>query len=174
MPVWGQILLATAAILVALGTIWQKLIRPGIKLATNAEEMVPLIQELTRVFRDNPNAFSVLDDIAREFRADSGSTLRDVVNRLEDSALANERASEVLKVGVEATKQLAQQDRDQMQRLLISMDRLATKIDRQELARLKVADDLAKTRQRADEIVTQDGEPGEAADAAAQTPDEQP
>jgi hypothetical protein len=173
-PPWASFVLAAAAVVLALGTLWTKVFRPGMKLANNAETMLPLLVELTAVFRDTPDAFKILDEIVAEFRTDSGSSLRDVVNRLDKAAVDNANAAALLAVGVEAAKQLAERDRQEVQRLLVLLDRLSIKVDGA-LAQIQkvqdqqnhVAADLADSHRRADQIPP--GTPGAAADAASQT-----
>lgn len=163
MPVWTQYILGIAGLLIAIGVIWTKAIRPAAKLVTSAEEMLPMMRELTAAFRGTPHAFDVLDEIVAQFRTDSGSSLRDVVNRLEQGTLS-------LKQGAETVKELAEQDREHLQRLIILLDRLTVRVDdssargaRMELAAGVVAKDLADAHKRAD---ASEGEPGAAADAA--------
>lgn len=122
-----------------------------------------MMRELTAAFRGTPHAFDVLDEIVAQFRTDSGSSLRDVVNRLEQGTLT-------LQQGAETVKQLAEQDREHLQRLIILLDRLTVRVDdssargaRMELAAGVVAKDLADAHKRAD---ASEGEPGTAADAA--------
>lgn len=193
MPVWVQIVGAITAVVALLAGLWSKVLRPGAGLVSSTEEMLPLLRELTSVFRGNPGVFSVLNQIASQFRSDSGSTLRDVVNRLEAAAVENRAAGEALKVGVEATKLLAERDRHQIERLMVELDRLAVKLERVaqsgqriETARAQVAtdlsareqkldaatsgvaNDLAESQQRAQDVgITGGSGPGAAADAAA-------
>lgn len=173
MPTWAQVLIAAAAVVTAIGVLWSKVLRPGMKAASAAEEMLPLLRDLTRVFRGTPGVFEVLDQIVAQFRTDSGSSLRDVVNRLEVAADDSREAGETLKVGVEAARILADRDRQQLDRLIILIDRLTIRVDlisasgqRIEAANSAVADDLAAAHQRADNTI---GDPGAAADAASQT-----
>ena len=191
MPVWGQVILGASAIVTAIGILWSRVFRPGMRAASAAEEMLPLLRELTKVFRDSPDSFTVLHEIAGQFRTDSGSSLRDVVNRLEAAAIENQRAAAELKVGVESSRILAERDRGQVDHLLILLDRLTIRVDdvsasgaRIELDRAVVAeglaareamvdaasagvaDDLAAAHLRADAAA---GDAGSAADAAAQT-----
>lgn len=163
MPVWTQYILGIAGLLIAIGVIWTKAIRPAAKLVTSAEEMLPMMRELTAAFRGTPHAFDVLDEIVAQFRTDSGSSLRDVVNRLEQGTLS-------LRQGAETVKQLAEQDREHLQRLIILLDRLTIRVDASSATGLRieqaagvVADDLAEAHRRAD---ANQGEPGAAADAA--------
>lgn len=167
MPLWLQVILGASALVVAIHTLWTRLLKPTAKLITTTEEMLPLLRELTDTFHGTPHAFDVLDQIVAQFRTDSGSSLRDVVNRLEEGA-------NVLKLGLETAKQLAEQDRAQLQKLIVLLDRVTIKVDaasaattRIESAALSVADDLAAAHKRADD--THHSEPaGTAADAAAQ------
>jgi len=187
LPVWAQWIIGAAALAIACGVLWSKVFKPMVKFAADAEEMLPLLRELTATFRDTPHAFAVLDEIITEFRSDSGSTLKDALNRLEAAAednariaQANTAQAQLLAVGVEAAKQLAERDRQEVQRLFIMLDRLTTQTNRNfegiagiQAAAGHVADDLAASHQRATDV-GQDALPGEAADAASQTPPELP
>jgi cytochrome P450 len=51
----AQIILATAALLLALGVIWNKLLRPLWHLARNAAELVTLLNEMIQEHRDQRN-----------------------------------------------------------------------------------------------------------------------
>lgn len=167
--------------MIALGVLWTKAIRPLslflYKFIQAQQEMLPLLQNLTEVFKDNPNAFNVLDEIVAQFRTDSGSSLRDAVNRIEEASkaaklVADEAriAAEELKIGVAATKQLTEMDRAERREQMLKLDRVseivrtsaATGI-RMETAQSGVASDLAAAHKRAD---ANQGEPGAAADAA--------
>lgn len=60
-----DIIVGIAAALTALGVIWRKGLRPIINAAHRTEEALPVIL-----------------DIAREFRGNNGSTLRDVIDHI--------------------------------------------------------------------------------------------
>jgi hypothetical protein len=169
---WVTFILGGSALLLAVGVIWNKLVKPLAKMIALSEKMLPLLAVLTEVFKDNPNALKVLYEIADQFKADSGSTLRDVVNRLEAAARKQEANADGLRVGVETVKQVAGLDRERVERLTLALDRVSTKLDgavgtvnRIELHASGVADDLAAAHKRADEVVSSDA--GSAADAAA-------
>lgn len=136
MPIWIQYILAAAALLAAIGVIWTKGIKPLFDALKLSQEMLPLLKQLTIEFKDTPQAFKVLDEIVGQFRTDSGSSLRDVVDRLEAAALENRNViaenrqmAESLKVGVEASRLLAERDREQVSNLIMVLDRLAVKVD---------------------------------------------
>lgn len=181
MPAWTQYILGTAALLIALGVLWTKAIKPlGLfiyKFVKAQQEMLPLLQALTKEFKDSPNVFSVLDEMAAQFRTDSGSSLRDAVNRIEElsqdaKVVAQEAkvAAEELKIGVAATKQLTEMDRAERREQMLKLDRVSQIVQaaaatglRVETAQTGVASDLAEAHRRAD---ANQGEPGAAADAA--------
>jgi hypothetical protein len=173
MPVWAQYIIGASALVLAIGVLWSKVVRPLARMVSLAEEMLPLLARLTEVFKDNPNAFRVLGEIVSQFGTNSGSSLRDVVNRLETAAQASAAAAEVLKVDVAASKQLAEMDRATVRRVEVFLDHLSRKVEegaatgmRIEKAASGVAEDLAAAHKRADEAG--EGEAGAAADAAAQ------
>jgi hypothetical protein len=74
-----------AAFVVAAGIIWTKLLRPAARLIVLGESLLPLLQNMVEHLGHTSEPFSVLNEIVAEFRTDSGSSLRDVVNRLEQS-----------------------------------------------------------------------------------------
>ena len=191
-PGWIQLIIAAAALVTALGVLFQKVVRPGVKAASTAEEMLPLLRELTVTFKDTPNAFKVLYAMAGQFKTDSGSSLRDVVNRLEDASTDAKNIINQLRVDVASDRQLDERDRQELRAMLLSMDRLATQVavlitsgirveeDRVLVAEAltlreqvtdkaiaSVASDLAASKKRADD--TPEGEAGAAADAASQS-----
>jgi hypothetical protein len=173
MPRWLEYILWAAALLTAVTLIWTRVVRPVAKLITVTTEMLPLLNEFVQVFRDSPGTFKVLDDIAAQFKTDSGSSLRDVVDRLDLAAKENRIAAEFLKVGVETQKQLAEQDRATLQRTLVLLDRLGVKLETtSEITKgivrdaESVAADLAESHKRADDA---GNEHGAAADAAVKS-----
>lgn len=171
---WLQVVIGVAAALTATVTIWRTLIKPMAELIVLQQRALPMLRDLTQVFATVPKPFDVLAEIVAEFRTDSGSSLRDVVNRLDAAASANAAAAEILKVQVEAARQLAVQDREQTTRLIVLIDRVTTKVDagnasgvRMEAGAAVVAQDLADRHTRADAVG--EGHPGEAADAAVRS-----
>jgi hypothetical protein len=173
----GYIVLA-GAVFTALGFLWKKVIKPLAKFITEADQMLPLLVALNETFKNNPTAFAVINEIAAQFRTDSGSSLRDAVDGLvvsaaknETAAAVNKAASEQLKIGVEAQRLLDVEDRELLRNLMLQLDRLKTKVtaaaatgDRMEEHAGHVADDLAESRKRAN--ATDSNEAGAAADAA--------
>lgn len=179
MPVWAQIILGTAAVVTAIGVLWTKGIRPLVKGAVAAERTLPVLMALTDTFHGDPNVFKVLQEIAAQFRTDSGSTLRDVVNRLEAIAESSQKAIEELTAEVEqrrsasttayeASRMLAAEDRQQIARLVIALKSIDSKQDAAAIAAAVVATDLEAGHLRAEAIDT--GASGDAADAAATRP----
>lgn len=144
-PGWITYGIALGGLIVAIGTAWTKVLNPIRKFANRVEAMYPLLVVLTDTFKDTPHAFKVLDEIVIQFRTDSGSSLRDVVNRLEAMGEANARqvektkaAADMLAIGVEAARMLAVRDREELSRLLLQQDRSASKID----AAMRTLDEL--------------------------------
>lgn len=189
MPVWGQVVLSVAAVCGAVVYLWSKVLRPGAQLISTMDRLLPVAKELAEQFHDAPEAFKTLREIAVQFKADSGTSLRDVINRLEVAANENRASAEVLKVNVEAARQLAEQDRQQLAALIAKLDLANSKIDqavdiRDSIAanlethlvdegagRAAIAADLEASHLRA-EAHPVDSESGAAADAAMRRPDE--
>jgi hypothetical protein len=194
MPGWVQAVLSAAALVTAAGVLWQKVLRPLVRAAATGEVMLPILQELTVKFRDVPGIFDILKDMASQFRTDSGSSLRDVVNALEASleqvqaaiekaehrALA---AAQFLQVGLDVDRKMDERDREQLSRMVRELDRVVDRLVRLEAGAGVVAEnlavaqsavegvaaDLAAAHDRADETA---GPAGAAADAASKTEDE--
>lgn len=165
MPTWAQVVLALAALVTAIGVLWTKVLRPGAKLISTTEEMLPLLRTLTTTFRDTPASLLVLRDIANQFSTDSGSSLRDVVNRLEATSVETKsllemaarelrQSDEALKVGVETTKQLAAIDRESQRQLMLEVSRLTTQISEISatgiIDRAQIASNLKDREQKVD------------------------
>lgn len=159
MPVWTQYIIGIAALLVAIGVIWKKFLSPAARLVTTLEKALPLMTVLVEEFKDVPHIFKILKEIVAQVRTDSGSTLKDTVNRIDQLSQTAAQAAEALKIGVEARKLLDEQDRARIDRLIVGLDRI-------ERHASDVAKDLADSHKRAD--AESSGVAGSAADAAAQ------
>lgn len=83
--------------------------------------------------------------------------------RMDEASVEARHAARVLATNVEVTKMLAQQDRDQLARLVRLLDRLDDKVSAGNIAAEEVAHDLAASHARADAA---GGPHGAAADAA--------
>lgn len=166
MPQWATTILWIAAVITAVGVIWVKLIRPLAKLITLITQALPLLEVINTTFKDNPDAFNVLAEIAAQFRTDNGSSLKDAVNRIEavgkeaQAVAGNAKAAaEELKVGVKARELLAEQDRKEIRELMLKLDRVSVKVTdgaatglRIESAASAVANDLEAAHKRADDM----------------------
>lgn len=174
--VW-QVILAAGAAMVTVAALWRKVLRPIVRFLATADQLLPLLVDLQAQLGGTPGAFTILKEIVGQLRTDSGSSLRDIVNRLDEAARLNATAAEVLKVNVEVVKELAREDRElarndrQLLADLIAMVRAggATGLRIEEAAG-HVAEDLAERYQRADDIHPSEA-PGVAADAASRPPD---
>jgi hypothetical protein len=91
MPEWVTWIGGAAAFVLAVGVIWGKVIKPGASLISLLDDLIPLAQELVRQFENAPQAFKTLAVIAREFEANAGKSLRDVINRLEETGFEDRK-----------------------------------------------------------------------------------
>ncbi len=189
MPTWVTIILLTSAVITALGVLWAKALKPAALTISAASEMVPLARRLVELFGSDPTLFDVIHDFAAQFRNNNGSSMRDVVDRLEKLALGAEaRASklehdlvtasatakataDVLKVNVEAAKQLAEHDRRRISELLMLLGRVSANVDTSKVDVKTIAQDLESGHERAE--AHQEHEPGSAADAFSKREQEQ-
>jgi len=159
------VIIGIGAVVGALSVIWKKAIQPTANFITLVGELKPLLEELTEVFKDNPNGFKILDEIQSQFRTNDGSSLRDQIDGLTAAARLNAAAAEKaaaiadsLRVEAAAQVKLGIRDREVMQELTLKLDRVI------EAAKI-VAHDLKDSHARADAVT---GDPGAAADAAVQ------
>lgn len=152
-----------------IGTIafWIKVLRPVIRAIVLLKEVEPALKEV-------PGVLERLDEIVGEFHTNAGSSMRDAIDKLVDAADDSRITAKEVRIGAESARQLALDDRTQLSRLLGELRQLATTVtagaegvDRLEVGAGIIADDLADSHRRADEV--EDGTPGEAADAHARS-----
>ncbi len=181
MPTWVTIILITSAVVTALGVLWTKALKPAALTISEAAETVPLLRRLVDLFGSDPSLFDVIHAFAAQFRNNNGSSMRDVVDRLEKHAVnAEARASklehdlelatstakataDVLRVNVEAAKQLAAHDRIRISELLVLLGRVSATGDANKISVQAISDDLQAGHERAESH--EEHEPGSAADA---------
>lgn len=128
MPAVLQIGLWIAAGLTAVGVIYLKGIRPLAKFITETERTVPVLRDVTEKLR-SPEIIDVIVEMAKQFQTNSGSSLRDVVNRLEVSINESNSVTEILRVTVEANHQAQEEDRAQIALLLEMLNHLQMQAD---------------------------------------------
>lgn len=185
-PVPLQWIGAITAAFVALGAFWAKVIRPSAKLVTEIDRSLPVMRALTDKLQDT-NVIDVIVSIANQFKTDSGSSLRDVVNRLEDAAIENKLSVDdakavvdVVRIAQEANRLLTEGDRVQIARLVVLLDALQVQIAEHSIKILGaatiaanlaagVASDLKDSHARANQAGNQ---PGESADAFSLQPED--
>ena len=68
----GAWILGAAGLIIALGVIWKQFIFPAARVISRAEETLPVLQQ-----------------IAREFSKNGGSTLKDQIDRIEAALTSN-------------------------------------------------------------------------------------
>jgi len=125
MPPWLQWIIGVGAAVTAVWTVWIRALKPIAQLVVLHNRLLPVLTALLAEFEKSPDAFSVLADMAKQFKADSGSSLRDAVDRIQRSADDAKAAADNLKSGVAAQRQLATIDRDHVSQLMILLDRVA-------------------------------------------------
>src|SRR5688572_29613349 len=149
MPDWAQWFITAAAVVTALGLLVKKVIIPGYRGVGALEDALPVFREFTATFKGKTDVFKVIEEIASQFRTDSGSSLRDAVDQLglyaERNRLSAERAAQVadqLVIRFEAARQLDEQRANQQERMLLQNDRLLVRVDQMMFDRAQVATDL--------------------------------
>lgn len=129
--------------------------------------LIRLLRDYAQDLRVQKSNKETIDEVLAQLKTDSGSTVRDAVDRLEE--LANELAAAVAANGATA---------DRLESLVSTLGAKAdaaadaARVIAENLAVAKervegVASDLADSHLRADAVAN--GEPGEAADAASQS-----
>lgn len=136
MPLWLQWILGAGAVIGALAVIWTKFVRPLSKLIVFLDQIMPMLSDLLARSKKDPDYLSVLAEIAAQFKTDSGSTLRDVINRLEQSSLKMQADAEdlrikasVIKEEVAVVKELAKTDRAEASKDRLAADHKLTVLD---------------------------------------------
>jgi len=95
----------------------------------------------------DPDIVEVIIDMARQFQTDSGSSLRDVVNRLEQAAIEARESIDLLRISIESNRQLSAEDRIQIAKLLILIEGLQIKADDAAQTAIDVAEELKHTNE---------------------------
>jgi hypothetical protein len=164
---WVQWVIAAAAITTAVGVLFRKVLGPGYRAAGTIEDALPVFRAFTATFKGKTDVFVTLDNIAAQFRADDGSSLRDAIDGLEKAAKEamtaaeanrriaekaaddNRRANDSLAIRFEAQRLVDEQRGLQQERMMLQVDRLMVRVDqlmasgvRIEASRDQVATDL--------------------------------
>lgn len=128
MPHWAQYFILLSLLIGAIAVIWTKFVKPLSKLIVFLTEILPMLQDFLVKDKRDPDYQEVLFEIAKQFKTDSGSSLRDVINRLEQASIKMLSEGEelrvkagVIKEKVAVVEELARTDRAEM-----SKDRLAS------------------------------------------------
>lgn len=136
MPLWLQWILGSSAVIGALAVLWTKLIRPLSKVIVFLDQLLPLLTDLLARSKKDPDYLSVLSEIAAQFKTDSGSTLRDVINRLEQASIKVQADAEdlrikagVIKEEVAVVKELAKTDRAEASKDRVASDHKLAVLD---------------------------------------------
>src|SRR5688572_12030241 len=175
MPDWAQWFITAAAVVTAVGLLIKKVIIPGYKGVGALEDALPVFKEFTATFKGKTDIFKVIEEIAQQFRTDSGSSLRDAVDQLgryaERNRLSAEKAAEVansasavaeraaddnrrsndqMMIRFEAQRQLDEQRAQQQERMLLQTDRLMVQVNQMMSDRAQVATDLTAREKKVD------------------------
>lgn len=186
---WTQTALLIAALVVAFGVILHKGIRPTAKAITSVERSLPVVKELTDAFHDVEQWAPVLKAMAAQFNTNGGSSLRDVVDRIESAIESLEAMQRTNAINTQSLSELQAQDRTQIAAVVAVVNQILAKAGLAELEsaqlalnlkdhhasesadRAAIASDLADAHDRAE--ATDSTEAGAAADAAMRRdPDE--
>lgn len=170
MPVLAQVVLGIAAVVGAVAYLWKAVLKPGAKLISTMDKLLPVAQELAEQFHDAPEAFATLREIALQFKADSGTSLRDVINRLEFAAEESRVVAKTMEANIETARRLAEQDRAQLAELIAKLNAANAGIKSAATSAAGVADDLEAAHVRAEEHGAT-SLPGEASDSAMRRPE---
>lgn len=119
-PLWVNVVVSVAAIMGAVGVLWRTVLRPIQRLVSLGTALLPLMTDLVDVMADTRTPWSVLNEIIAEFRTDSGSSLRDAVDRIEHATHTAATAAKTAQTAVE-------QNQQQMAGLAIQVDGIAGK-----------------------------------------------
>lgn len=121
MTSWVGDVVAASAALTAAGVLWRTVFQPAYKLANLIAGLTPMLKELVIQFDDVKQPFHVLEQIIAQFRTDSGSSLRDVIDRLEKNIGLANNVLATITASQTATKALNDEDRLRTAALTVSM-----------------------------------------------------
>jgi len=99
----GALLVALGVIIKAPGLIWTRIVKPFAKSVVEVDtvsQLAKVAPDLILLSKMGP----VIYDMAQQFKTDSGSSLRDVINRLEEAAKAN---ADALALNAEVAEKVA-------------------------------------------------------------------
>lgn len=160
MPSWMIYTGGIATFLLAVSIIGTKVwrwVRGGAEVVSQFERTVPVMKRFTQAFYDNPEAAEILRQIAFEFKPNHGTSLRDVVDRIEGTARQMAHTLELMQERLTSYEQMV----DLLKRINVKADTAAA-------GALLIAENLEAGHLRAEaepfEI------PGEAGDAQARRP----
>lgn len=136
MPHWAQYFILASLLIGAIAVIWTKFVHPLSKLIVFLSQILPMLQEFLEKDKKDPDYQDVLFEIAKQFKTDSGSSLRDVINRLEIASIKMLAEAEdlrvkagVIKEEVAVVKELAKTDRAEVSKDRIAADHKLTMLD---------------------------------------------
>lgn len=174
MPLWLQLIISVAAGGTAVGYIYGRILKPLVG-------RIEVVNNMHEGLGSQPEVFPILNEIAKQFRTNRGSSLRDVVNRLDQAVKDNRVAMEALHLTLDAAKVLAESDRRTAARLEELLNIVLAKADIAAVASAAaatlaagVATDLEDAHARAEGQDAATAVPGEAADAAMRRPTDHP
>jgi len=116
----------------------------------------PLLVTLMEIRRQQNEMLPLLNEIAKHVRTDSGTSLLDIVHRLDKAAKSQVTAAEVMAVNIESAHALAVEQRRTLQRIEAKADQVTV--------------DLEEAQERADDAMDRGEEAGVASDIASSTP----
>lgn len=155
-----QIMLWISAGLTALGVIYYKGLRPISRFISETDRSVPVLRSITDKLSD-PKVIDILVEMAQQFKTNAGSSLRDVVNRLETSATEN-------RAGIVSLH-------ESTEKLYTLLDSLSKQSEAVANLAIQVADNLADAHKRAREAANAsrgNHKPGQLADAYSLIPED--
>ncbi len=131
-PGWVNITIAVSAFLTACGVFWRMVLKPGVRLVSLLQDLNPLLVNVVEAMHDTAEPFTVLDEIVHQFRTNSGSSLRDVINRLESASKISADALVLLAAAIKASSAVSDEDRQRIAKLINDVAELtAWRKDRQ-------------------------------------------
>jgi methyl-accepting chemotaxis protein len=129
----GAVATAVVAIVAALGLLWAKVVRPLLRLgrnvATFAEDWYGSPADPDRGIDERPGVMRQLHEIRHELQANSGSTLKDAVRRVENKVGGVAQRQQATIAGIEQHfSEAATRDR-RLDELTHTVDQLAERVD---------------------------------------------
>jgi hypothetical protein len=123
-PLWVNSVIVVGVICTTVTAVWRLVLSPISKLIALGADLRPILIELRDEMGATEEPFAVLDEIVAQFRTDSGSSLRDVINRVEAALTGATVQITSVQASADSAKMQADADRQRVAQVTIQVEEL--------------------------------------------------